>query len=218
MSLDTLFDAATSVRSNPADSVRIRRPDDWHIHLRDGAMLRAVLPFTAAQFARGIVMPNLVPPVTTVDAATAYRSRIVAARPVGSDFEPLMTCYLTDMTSAEEIERGSFGGRVDRGKALSGRRNDQCASWRQGHQGAASGAGAYGAHRHAGPDSRRGHRPRRRYIRSRGCFHGADPVAPVATVSGAESGAWSTSPRKRRLQLFEPMPRASRGRSRRTIW
>ncbi|MGO8914085.1 MAG: dihydroorotase [Bradyrhizobium sp.] len=110
MSLDTLFDASTSVRSNPVDSVRIRRPDDWHIHLRDAAMLRAVLPFTAAQFARGIVMPNLVPPVTTVDAAAAYRSRILAARPVGSDFEPLMTCYLTDMTSAEEIERGHSEG------------------------------------------------------------------------------------------------------------
>ena len=69
-------------------------------------MLRAVLPFTAAQFARGIIMPNLVPPVTTVVAARSYRSRILAARPSGSDFELLMTCYLTDTTSADEIENG----------------------------------------------------------------------------------------------------------------
>jgi dihydroorotase len=110
MSLDTLFDASTSTRVKPVDYIRIRRPDDWHIHLRDGAMLRAVLPFTAAQFARGVVMPNLVPPITTVDAAIAYRSRILAARPDGSDFEPLMTCYLTDETSADEIETGHSEG------------------------------------------------------------------------------------------------------------
>jgi dihydroorotase len=106
MSLDALFNAPTSGRSKTVDSVKIRRPDDWHIHLRDGAMLRAVLPFTAEQFARGIIMPNLVPPVTTVEAAGGYRERILAARPVGNDFEPLMTCYLTDTTSPDEIEKG----------------------------------------------------------------------------------------------------------------
>jgi dihydroorotase len=88
------------------DRITIRRPDDFHVHLRDGAMLQAVLPFTAAQFARGIIMPNLVPPVTTVAAAIAYRERILAARPAGSDFTPLMTCYLTDATSPDEIEKG----------------------------------------------------------------------------------------------------------------
>lgn len=88
------------------DRLVIRKPDDWHIHLRDGAMLRAVLPYTAAQFARGIIMPNLVPPVTTVDAASAYRERILAALPEGQSFTPLMTCYLTDATSPDEIERG----------------------------------------------------------------------------------------------------------------
>ena len=88
------------------ETITLRRPDDWHVHLRDGAMLKAVLPYTAAQFARGIIMPNLVPPVTSVTAAAAYRERILAARPAGSDFEPLMTCYLTDATSADEIERG----------------------------------------------------------------------------------------------------------------
>jgi dihydroorotase len=110
MTLDHLFDAAAKPKTEPADFITIRRPDDWHIHLRDGAMLRAVLPFTAAQFARGIVMPNLVPPVTTVAAAEAYRERILAARPVGSDFQPLMTCYLTDEASADEIEKGHAEG------------------------------------------------------------------------------------------------------------
>ncbi len=89
-----------------ADRITIRRPDDWHIHLRDGAMLKAVLPYTAAQFARGIIMPNLVPPVTTVAAASAYRERILAALPAGMDFTPLMTCYLRDDTDPDEIERG----------------------------------------------------------------------------------------------------------------
>ena len=84
----------------------LRRPDDWHLHLRDGAMLAAVLPYTARQFARAIVMPNLVPPVTSVAAARAYRERIVGALPTGSDFAPLMTCYLTDETDREEVARG----------------------------------------------------------------------------------------------------------------
>src|SRR3984957_12859267 len=102
MSIDQLFErskADTSIRS-----ITMPRPDDWHVHLRDGAMLKVVLPFTAAQFARGIIMPNLVPPVTT--AAAAYRERILAARPTGSDFQPLMTCYLTDSTTPDEIEKG----------------------------------------------------------------------------------------------------------------
>ena len=91
MTLDHLFDAAAKPKSAPVGSITIRRPDDGHIHLRDGALLRAVLPFTSAQFARGIIMPNLVPPVTTVAAAAAYRERILAARPAGSDFHPMMT-------------------------------------------------------------------------------------------------------------------------------
>jgi dihydroorotase len=84
----------------------IRRPDDWHVHLRDGDMLKAVAPYTARQFARAIVMPNLVPPVTTVAAAEAYRGGIVAALPSDAGFTPLMTCYLTDEADAEEIVRG----------------------------------------------------------------------------------------------------------------
>ncbi|KPF73195.1 dihydroorotase [alpha proteobacterium AAP81b] len=86
------------------DRLTIRRPDDWHVHLRDGAMLAAVAPFTARQFARAIVMPNLKPPVTTMAAAAAYRDRILAA--TGPGFTPLMTCYLTDGIDPGEIERG----------------------------------------------------------------------------------------------------------------
>ena len=98
--------AADPAPAATRDRITLRRPDDWHIHLRDGAMMRAVLPYTAAQFARGIIMPNLVPPVTTVAAASAYRERILAALPAGMSFAPMMTCYLTDATSADEIERG----------------------------------------------------------------------------------------------------------------
>ena len=87
-------------------TLKIRRPDDWHVHLRDGAMLRAVARYTARQFARAIIMPNLAEPVTTVAAAESYRSRINDAVGAGADFTPLMTCYLTDAASAGEIERG----------------------------------------------------------------------------------------------------------------
>jgi dihydroorotase len=92
------------------DTITIRRPDDWHVHFRDGAMLRTVLPWTARQFARAIVMPNLVPPVTDVAAARAYRERILAVLPPGLDFTPLMTCYLTDATDPAEVARGHEAG------------------------------------------------------------------------------------------------------------
>ena len=88
------------------DTITLRRPDDWHVHLRDGAMLAAVVPFTARHFARAIVMPNLVPPVTDVATARAYRERILAALPAGAAFTPLMTCYLTDTTDPQEVARG----------------------------------------------------------------------------------------------------------------
>jgi dihydroorotase len=91
-------------------SLTLRRPDDWHLHLRDGAMLAAVLPFTARQFSRAIIMPNLVPPVTDVASAVAYRGRICEALPRGADFTPLMTCYLTDTTDPDELERGARAG------------------------------------------------------------------------------------------------------------
>jgi dihydroorotase len=92
------------------DRITLRRPDDWHVHLRDGAMMQAVLPLTATRFARAIVMPNLVPPVTTAAAARAYRERIVAATPRGVRFTPLMTCYLTDDTDPADIEAGHRDG------------------------------------------------------------------------------------------------------------
>ena len=96
-------------------SLSITRPDDWHLHLRDGAAMASVLPFTARQFGRAIVMPNLRPPVTTTALALAYRQRLLAARPTegaGSDFEPLMTLYLTDNTPADEIRRAKEAGVV----------------------------------------------------------------------------------------------------------
>jgi dihydroorotase len=88
------------------------RPDDWHLHLRDGALMRSVLPDTARQFARAIVMPNLRPPVTATAQALAYRERILAALPAGMAFEPLMTLYLTDNTSAEEIRKAKQSGMI----------------------------------------------------------------------------------------------------------
>jgi dihydroorotase len=91
-------------------TLTLRRPDDWHLHLRDGAALAAVLPFTAARFGRAIIMPNLNPPVTTTQQALAYRERIVAALPAGSNFQPLMTLYLTDGTAPEEVARARSGG------------------------------------------------------------------------------------------------------------
>jgi dihydroorotase len=86
------------------ETLTIRRPDDWHVHLRDGDMLKTVAPYTARQFARAIVMPNLAPPITTPEMANAYRDRIVAA--AGTSFTPLMTCYLTDSADPDEIARG----------------------------------------------------------------------------------------------------------------
>lgn len=94
------------------DSLTLLRPDDWHLHLRDGAALAAVLPHTARQFARAIVMPNLKPPVTTTAAARAYRDRILAALPAGMQFEPLMTLYLTDRTSPAEVREAKASGFV----------------------------------------------------------------------------------------------------------
>ncbi|HEV2546334.1 MAG TPA: dihydroorotase [Stellaceae bacterium] len=91
-------------------SLTLRRPDDWHVHLRDGALLRTVLPYTARRFARAIVMPNLVPPITTAAAAIGYRERIIAALPAGSSFVPLMAAYLTDDTDAVELARGHREG------------------------------------------------------------------------------------------------------------
>src|SRR4051812_8685834 len=103
---------APNAASASLDSVTLTRPDDWHLHVRDGAMLAAVLPDTARQFGRAIIMPNLKPPVTTTAMAQAYRERIVAAIPAGAQFEPLMTLYLTDNTPPDEIRRARESGFV----------------------------------------------------------------------------------------------------------
>lgn len=94
------------------DRLTLTQPDDWHLHLRDGADLAAVLPDTARRFARAIVMPNLRPPITTTAQAQAYRDRVIAALPAGRAFEPLMTLYLTDNTPADEIRRAKASGIV----------------------------------------------------------------------------------------------------------
>ncbi|MDI5891898.1 dihydroorotase [Halomonas rhizosphaerae] len=94
------------------NSITLTRPDDWHLHLRDGEALTAVVAASARQMGRAIIMPNLTPPVTTTEQALAYRERILAALPAGADFEPLMTLYLTDDTPAEEIERAHASGLV----------------------------------------------------------------------------------------------------------
>ena len=100
------------INTNATQSLTITRPDDWHIHLRDGTALQTVVPHTAAQFARAIVMPNLKPPVTTAAQALAYKARIEAAVPEGVSFEPLMTMYLTDNTPSDEILRAKDAGLV----------------------------------------------------------------------------------------------------------
>ena len=87
------------------DQITLQTPDDWHLHVRDGAAMAAVLPHTARQFGRAIIMPNLRPPITTTAQAVAYRERLLAALPEGSTFEPLMTLYLTDNLPPDEIKR-----------------------------------------------------------------------------------------------------------------
>ncbi len=93
-------------------SLTIRRPDDWHLHLRDGAMLEGVIGDTSRHFARAIIMPNLVPPVVTTEDARAYRERILKAVPAGDSFEPLMTLYLTEHTNPDDVEEGKRSGLI----------------------------------------------------------------------------------------------------------
>ncbi len=93
-------------------TLTLRRPDDWHLHLRDGAMLKGVIGDTARHFARAIIMPNLVPPVVTTADADAYRARIMEALPEGADFQPLMTLYLTEHTSPDDVETGKASGLI----------------------------------------------------------------------------------------------------------
>ena len=95
-----------------SQTLTITRPDDWHLHLRDGSMLEGILPETARDFGRAIVMPNLIPPVVTSKDAAAYRERIIAAIPEGADFTPLMTLYLTETTNADDVAAAHASGLV----------------------------------------------------------------------------------------------------------
>ena len=106
-------------------SLVLRKPDDWHLHVRDGAAMRAVVPHSARQFGRAIIMPNLRPPVTSVAQALAYRERIVAAVPEGVSFEPLMTLYLTDTMPPTEMARARDAGRHPKPENRDPRQNDQ---------------------------------------------------------------------------------------------
>ena len=102
----------TPATSIPISQLTLTRPDDWHLHVRDGEALQTVVPHTAAQFGRAVIMPNLRPPVTTAAQAVAYRARIQAAVPAGVKFEPLMTLYLTDNLPTDEIKRAKGAGVV----------------------------------------------------------------------------------------------------------
>ena len=100
------------------ETLSITKPDDWHLHLRDGDLMRVVLPYTVAQFARAIVMPNLAPPVVTADDARAYRQRILSCIPLNADFTPLMTAYLTDDTDPEDLRVGISDGVISAVKMI----------------------------------------------------------------------------------------------------
>src|SRR5262245_46940403 len=151
--------------------ITIRKPDDWHLHVRDDAMLKAVLPFTAKHFGRAILMPNLVPPVVTTNDAVAYRGRVMAALPKGSTFKPLMTCYLTDDTDRRRTRLQ--GGCIHRGEALPRPRHHLFGRGRYGPSQDHAGVGADGKDRHAVPDARRGRRTRGGYLRPRSHVHRA---------------------------------------------
>ena len=136
-------------------TLTIRKPDDWHVHLRDGEMLNGVVPYTARQFARATSCPNLIPPVTSVEAARDYRERISNA--AGPDFTPLMTCYLTDGTMPDEIERG-FAEDVWIGAKLYPAGATTNSARRDRHQSHPSRTRADGRDRNGALRPRRGHR------------------------------------------------------------
>ena len=159
-------------------TITIRRPDDWHLHLRDGAMLEAVAGYTARRFARAIVMPNLAPPVTTVAAAKRYRQHILNA--VGDvAFTPLMTCYLTDEADPQEIRRGFNEGIFTAAKLYPAGATTNSAMGVTDMARISGGSGSDAGNRHAAFGARRGHRPGNRYFRPRdGVYRaGAGPDA-----------------------------------------
>ncbi|SQB27207.1 dihydroorotase [Citrobacter koseri] len=139
----------------PSQVLKIRRPDDWHVHLRDGDMLKTVVPYTSEIYGRAIVMPNLAPPVTTVDAAIAYRQRILDAVPAGHDFTPLMTCYLTDTLDPDELERGFREGVFTAAKLYPANATTNSQPRRHLCRYDHAGTGAHGKTRHAVAGTRR---------------------------------------------------------------
>ena len=150
---------ATKVKFGPWIASAITRPDDWHLHLRDGPAMASVLADTARRFARAIVMPNLQPPVTTTQQALALpRAHPRPSCPQGSTFEPLMTLYLTDDTPPEEIARAKLSGTRARREALPGGRDHAFGRRRDAHLALLRGAGENGAARPAAADPRRGDR------------------------------------------------------------
>ena len=149
-----------------ADSLTIVRPDDWHLHLRDGAAMASVLPHSARQFARAIVMPNLKPPITTTEQAADYQRRIRTALPSGSPFEPLMTLYLTDTTAPDEIRSCARERLVRAREALPGRSHDELRVRRDGSASLRSHARCDAATWNAAADSWRSDAPAGRCVRS----------------------------------------------------
>ena len=178
------------------ETLTIRRPDDWHVHLRDGDMLKAVAPYTARQFARAIVMPNLSPPMTSVEAAKAYRDRIIAA--AGPGFTPLMTCYLTDGADPDEIARGFEEGVWIAAKLYPAGATTNSASGVTDIGNISSALDADGADRHGAVRPRRGHRPASRRVRPRGGVHRARADAAGRATSRSSRSCSSTSPPPRR--------------------
>ncbi len=170
-------------------TLTLGRPDDWHLHLRDGAALRAVLPHTAARFARAIVMPNLKPPVTTTAMAAQYRAASSTALPAGAAFEPLMTLYLTDRTPLEEVDRARDSGIVHGFKLYpAGATTHSDAGVTDIAQTRRS-AGADGAVRHGAAGARRSDARSGGCVRARGALHrrgaraaGHPPSGPAQIV------------------------------------
>jgi dihydroorotase len=162
------------------ESLTIRRPDDWHLHLRDGAMLPAVLPETARHFARAIIMPNLVPPVVTGDDARAYRDRIMAALPGGMAFTPLMTLYLTETTDPADVAAAHAEGLVTAVKLYPAGATTNSASGVRDLDPRDAGAGEDGRDRPAALHPWRGDDARGRYLRPREGVprHGAGAAPP----------------------------------------
>ena len=199
------------------DMLTITRPDDWHVHLRDGDPMRSVVGATARIFGRAVLMPNLDPPITTVAAAAAYRDRVVAALPAGSRFTPLLTLYLTDNTSPAEIERARAAGFIIGVKYYPAGATTNSASGVTDAGARLSGARRNGKARTAAAGARRGHRPRRRRVRPRTRLRRTGSARASCATSPRSSSWSSTSRRARPPSSSPPHRRMSARRSRRSI-